>query len=646
MLIPVHKQTESQSEVSVGSGIRDNSFYGPLANDVISYSYDVLGRVTSRAINGVAVNVSYDALGRVTTVTNVLGGFTNSYVNATERLSVTSYPNGQSRSFSYDGVTNDLRLQTIWHKNATNGTISKFDYTYDAEGQIQTWTQQADTQTPEVHALEYDRADQLLGVTVQDSLTQAILKQYGYAYDAAGNRTSEQINLGVRSATHNNLNQLVARAGGGPIRLSGRLNELGTVTVGGQPAVMDTRTTNFVGYADTLTGTNVVDVLATDYSANARTNRYQVVVTNSAVTEAFGYDLNGNLASVISSTATNTYEWDAENRLVAVNIGTNRSEFTYDGLGRRVRIVERSNGVVQSDQRYLWVGTELSEERNAAGDSVTRQFFAEGERVAGTNLFFATDHLGSIREMTDGSGTVRARYAYDPYGRRTKVSGDLEADFGFTGHYYAAASGLHLALFRGYHADLGRWLNRDPIEEDGGLNLFAYAHNSPIRSNDLSGLCPTWEDVNSAEVAAKNARNAYLAMLAAKAFLENAISRLPPPDQIGGSKGPSTLYDLTSASRRLDLINRLNHFRALLPSAAEAAQGASIRAVKLRAAYVAGELGLASRAGLIGLAGAGGYAAGRALGRSNVFLQPGTSWDEKVQAVFQPFTDRCYGIGE
>ncbi len=75
---------------------------GPLANDVISYSYDVLGRVQSRAINGVAVNVSYDALGRVTTVTNVLGSFTNSYVNATERLSATSYPNGQSRSFSYD----------------------------------------------------------------------------------------------------------------------------------------------------------------------------------------------------------------------------------------------------------------------------------------------------------------------------------------------------------------------------------------------------------------------------------------------------------------------------------------------------------------------------------------------------------------
>jgi len=46
-------------------------------------------------------------------------------------------------------------------------------------------------------------------------------------------------------------------------------------------------------------------------------------------------------------------EWDAENRLVAVNQGTHRSEFTYDGESRRVRIVEKENGSVTSDKRYL-----------------------------------------------------------------------------------------------------------------------------------------------------------------------------------------------------------------------------------------------------------------------------------------------------
>ena len=35
--------------------------------------------------------------------------------------------------------------------------------------------------------------------------------------------------------------------------------------------------------------------------------------------------------------------------------------------------------------------------------------------------------------MTDGTGAVRARYNYTPYGERTKMSGDLDATFGFTG---------------------------------------------------------------------------------------------------------------------------------------------------------------------------------------------------------------------
>jgi RHS repeat-associated protein len=111
-----------------------------------------------------------------------------------------------------------------------------------------------------------------------------------------------------------------------------------------------------------------------------------------------------------------------------------------------------------------------------------------GEQIAGANYYFTTDHLGSIREMTDSSGAVRARYEYDPYGRLTKVSGDLESDFGFTGFYRHQASGLNLTLFRAYDADLGRWVNRDPIAEMGGLNLYAYCMNDPLNSYDPLGL--------------------------------------------------------------------------------------------------------------------------------------------------------------
>jgi RHS repeat-associated protein len=49
-------------------------------------------------------------------------------------------------------------------------------------------------------------------------------------------------------------------------------------------------------------------------------------------------------------------------------------------------------------------------------------------------------------------------------------------------------SGLNLTLYRAYNADAGRWLNRDPIEEAGGNNLFRFVDNNPINYLDVLGL--------------------------------------------------------------------------------------------------------------------------------------------------------------
>ena len=96
-----------------------------------------------------------------------------------------------------------------------------------------------------------------------------------------------------------------------------------------------------------------------------------------------------------------------------------------------------------------------------------------------------------MRELTDNDGVVQARYDYDPYGGRLMLLGNVEGDFGFTGHYYHQLSGLHLTLYRAYDADLGRWISRDPISERGGLNLYGYVGNNvPIRSDPLGLQVP------------------------------------------------------------------------------------------------------------------------------------------------------------
>ncbi|MDE3155354.1 MAG: peptidase C39, bacteriocin processing, partial [Acidobacteriota bacterium] len=134
---------------------------GPLDNDTIIYGYDELGRVTSRAVNGVSVSWNYDNLGRLTSEVNPLGTFIYGYDGATARLASASYPDGQTSAYTYFNNVGDRRLQTILHDTPTGTTLSRFDYTYNAVGDILTWQQQADTAPADTWTYGYDRADQL-----------------------------------------------------------------------------------------------------------------------------------------------------------------------------------------------------------------------------------------------------------------------------------------------------------------------------------------------------------------------------------------------------------------------------------------------------------------------------------------------------
>jgi RHS repeat-associated protein len=130
----------------------------------------------------------------------------------------------------------------------------------------------------------------------------------------------------------------------------------------------------------------------------------------------------------------------------------------------------------------------VCEERNADGTTVTRRSFPFGEQASGEQRYFAADHLRSVTEVTDSSATVLARYAFDPWGRRTLTAGSDLTVVGFTGHRWHASDSLWLTLYREYDADAGRWLSPDPIGMAGGINLYAYAADAPVRFVDPLGL--------------------------------------------------------------------------------------------------------------------------------------------------------------
>lgn len=463
------------------------------ADSAITYTYDETGRKLTQAINGAANTTSwtYDDMGRVSGVTNPLGSFIYAYVApsyGTARLDSVTYPNGQVTSYTWQGNSGDQRLQQIHNLTAGSATLSTFDYAYNAAGQITQWTQQADAATPTRYDFGYDNADQLKSAVRSNATTSTVLEQQYYTYSSGGNRTGWQVDGAAQQATYNSVNQLFGTTGGGAVRFQGTITEPGTVTVNGTPASMPTSTT-FTANPVLGTGSNLVAVAATDGSGNTTANNYEVSVSALGATTSPVYDAAGNLTD---DGAGKTYEWDAENRLLAINSGTLRSEFTYDPLGRRVQIVEKDGGTVVSTKHQLWEGVQVAEERDGS-NTVTKRFYAQGVQIPGATspddkLFYTRDHLGSVRELTDSAGALRARYDYDPYGRTTKVSGDLDTDFGYTGHYYHATSGLYLTLYRAYDPNTARWLSRDPIEERGGVNLYGYVNNSPMNLVDSLGL--------------------------------------------------------------------------------------------------------------------------------------------------------------
>ena len=77
------------------------------------------------------------------------------------------------------------------------------------------------------------------------------------------------------------------------------------------------------------------------------------------------------------------------------------------------------------------------------------------------------------------NGGSMARYSYDAFGRLIARAGRRSSLFRhrFSTKYYDTETGLYYYGYRFYHPDLMRWLNRDPIEEDGGMNLFAFVGN-------------------------------------------------------------------------------------------------------------------------------------------------------------------------
>jgi len=232
------------------------------------------------------------------------------------------------------------------------------------------------------------------------------------------------------------------------------------------------------------------------------------------------HDFDGNMTSgplPAAPGSNNALTWDAENRLISTTVGTSTTTYQYDSQSRRIA---RSVGVspISSSIIYLYDawnpiaeysysstaqlsttnpqllktrlwGTDLSGTLQGAGGVGGLLSETQISNSQISNFFPTYDGNGNVSEYLDATGTVAAHYEYDPFGRTTVATGPRAQDFThrFSTKPLDTETGLYYYGYRYYDPLTGRWPSRDPIEEEGGINLYGFVENDGINWFDILG---------------------------------------------------------------------------------------------------------------------------------------------------------------
>jgi len=433
--------------------------------------------------------LSYDARGNlVSRVKRVLAPDTNAPIDfamrmtydAMERLVAYTYPDGTAQPFLYNAQS---------HLEAVPGYVTNLDYT--ASGK----RSRLETADHTVTSYAYD-ARQRLAELRTIGPAEMVYQDWRYQLDGVSN----VLRIDDRRPVHATVDDASQWFSYDSLyRL--RTTELAQ---GDQIEFRYDAIGNLVEQASTMASQNL-GVLGIGQDAGPH-----------AVTQVGGaswrYDATGNLRQKPGF----TYQWDFRNRLTTITSAAGlQQQQRYDYADRRITRWVRhgaASEVVLYPDRFFEV----------RGAQLIKYIFANDERIAEVHtpfdpsrllrglqdtlppptvpptqtLFYHGDHLGSATLLVDAAGTLVEQRTYQPFGQVRTAQGVPTSAYGFTDKELDAASGLYFYGSRYYDPTIGRFISVDPLyleqpekalADPQALNLYAYAHNNPVRNIDPDG---------------------------------------------------------------------------------------------------------------------------------------------------------------
>ncbi len=473
---PAARQTASAPAVTYtydGTGLMTS--LTDQKSQTTAFAYDNRGLLETRTDPlSKSMVLTYTNDGKISTITDRNNDTVTYAYTDSGKIGTVSFPAGTPITYTYDNRDNLIAMAdstgtTAFAYDAVNRLVARTDasgfsvaYTYDEAGNPATLTY------PDGNTVTYTHDELNRLATVTDWLGRTAT----YTYDEAGRLTTlTQFNGTRADYTYDNANRLTGLS---------NLAETGGDVI--------------VSYSFTLDGngnrTGITQETPLTLNLSAATVDYTVGSANrleSAGTDSFAYDDEGQLISAYGSTLT----FDYEHRLTGI-AGETTSRFKYDGAGNRIE-ADR-NGVMP---RYIYDASGNLLVEADSENQITRYYIYGAGLLAmvdtaNTMYCYHFDATGHTVALTDSTKAIVNAYAYTPFGIIANQTQTINQPFKFVGQYGVMAedNGWYYMRARYYDPETGRFISEDPLGFDGGdVNLYVYALNNPVMFIDPLGLC-------------------------------------------------------------------------------------------------------------------------------------------------------------